>query len=403
MARVPWFQLARSRVSVGTLVLAIAVSALSVQPAEAQQTITDVLTFLMTNRSIPTDDFVRDEEAAIATRDTIGDLLVLELANLPSSSAAGFSYRLDPALGTVIRSSDSFGPVFTERSLLAGRGQASFSVNYRSTVFDTIDGRNLRDGTLLSTASILRGDSAPFDVETVSLRIRTDIMTATGTFGITDRVDISAGVPFVRLSLQGERVDTYRGRRLVQATASASAAGLGDVLLRGRVNVVREEASGLSVSAEVRLPTGREEDLLGAGTMSFTPRLIGSYEQNRVGVHAELGYAFDEIADALVYSAAVTGVATPRVTLIGEVLGRRLKGLGALTETTSPHPRLSGVDTIRLVGSGENTDRMVVAAGLKWNVASTWLMTASVLKSLTTVGLNATWVPSVTFDYWFGQ
>jgi hypothetical protein len=46
---------------------------------------------------------------------------------------------------------------------------------------------------------------------------------------------------------------------------------------------------------------------------------------------------------------------------------------------------------------------MVVAAGLKWNVASTWLMTASVLKSLTTVGLNATWVPSVTFDYWFGQ
>ena len=403
MARVLWFQLARDRVRVGTLVLAMAMSALSVQPAEAQQTITDVLTFLMTNRSIPTDDFVRDEEAAIATRDTIGDLLVLELANLPSSSAAGFSYRLDPALGTVIRSSDSFGPVFTERSLLAGRGQASLSVNYRTTVFDTIDGRNLRDGTLLSTASILRGDSAPFDVETVSLRIRTDIMTATGTFGITDRVDISAGVPFVRLSLQGERVDTYRGRQLVQATASASAAGLGDVLLRGRVNIVREEASGLSVSAEVRLPTGREEDLLGTGTMSFTPRVIGSYEQNSVGVHAELGYSFDETADALVYGAAVTGVATPRVTVIGEVLGRRLKGLGALTETTTPHPRLAGVDTIRLVGSGESTDRVMAAAGVKWNVASTWLMTVSVLRSLTNVGLNATWVPSVTFDYWFGQ
>jgi hypothetical protein len=203
--------------------------------------------------------------------------------------------------------------------------------------------------------------------------------------------------------LQGERVDTYRGRRLVQATGSASAAGLGDVLLRGRVNVIREDASGLSVGAEVRLPTGREEDLLGAGRMSFTPRLIGSYEQTRVGVHAELGYAFDEVADAVVYGAAVTGVATPRVTVIGEVIGRRLKGLGALTETTLPHPRLSGVDTIRLVGSGENTDRVMAAAGLKWNVASTWLLTASVLRSLTTVGLNATWVPSVTFDYWFGQ
>jgi Putative MetA-pathway of phenol degradation len=393
----------RVRANVGILVLTMAASAAAERSAEAQQTITDVLTFLMTNRSIPTDDFVRDEQAAIATRDTIGDLLVLELANLPSSSAAGFSYRLDPALGTVIRSSDSFGPVFTERSLLAGGGQASFSINYRTSLYDSIDGRNLRDGTLLSTASILRGDSAPFDIETVSLRIRTDTMTVTGTYGITDRIDVSAGVPFVRLSLQGERVDTYRGRRLVQATGSASAAGLGDVLLRGRVNVIQEEATGLSVGAEVRLPTGREEDLLGAGRASFTPRLIGSYEEARVGVHAELGYAFDGIADALVYGAAVTGVASPRVTVIGEVLGHRLKGLGALTETTLPHPRLAGVDTIRLVGSGENTDRIMAAAGLKWNVASTWLLTASVLRSLTDVGLNAAWVPSVTFDYWFGQ
>jgi hypothetical protein len=384
-------------------VLAIGVTIAVPTGAAAQQTISDVLTFLMTNRSIPTDDFVRDEEAAIATRQTIGNLLVLELANLPSPSAAGFSYRLDPALGTVIRSSDSFGPIFTERSLMAGRGQASFSVNYRSTRYDNIDGRNLRDGTLLSTASILRGDAAPFDIETVSLRIRTDTMTLTGTYGISDRIDVSAGIPLVRLSLQGERVDTYRGRRLVQATGSASAAGLGDVLLRGRVNVVREEASGLSVGAEVRLPTGREEDLLGAGRASFTPRVIGSYEQDRVGVHAELGYAFDEVADAVVYGAAVTGVATPRVTVIGEVIGRRLKGLGALTETTLPHPRLTGVDTIRLVGSGENTDRVMAAAGLKWNVASTWLLTASVLRSLTDVGLNAEWVPSVTFDYWFGQ
>jgi Putative MetA-pathway of phenol degradation len=397
------FRARRVGASVGVLVLTMAVSAVTERPAEAQQTISEVLTFLMTNRSIPTDDFVRDEAAAIATRNTIGDLLVLELANLPSSSSAGFSYRLDPTLGTVIRSSDSFGPVFTERSLLAGRGQASFSINYRSATYDDIDGRNLRDGSLLSTASILRGDPAPFDIETVSLRIRSDTMTVTGTYGITDRIDVSAGVPFVRLRLQGERVDTYRGRRLLQATGSASAAGLGDVLLRGRVNVIQMDASGLSVGAEVRVPTGREEDLLGAGRASFTPRLIGSYEQDRVGAHAELGYAFDSVADALVYGAAVTGVATPRVTLIGEVLGQRRKGLGALTETTLPHPRLAGVDTIRLVGSGESTDRVMVAAGVKWNVASTWLLTASVLKSLTSVGLNAEWVPSVTFDYWFGQ
>lgn len=388
-----------------SLAIAVAIALMSARPARAQQSqsITQVLSFLMTNRSIPTDDFVRDEQAAIATSNAISNLLVLELASLPSSSAAGFSYRLDPALGTVIRSSDSFGPVFTERALMAGRDRASLGVSYRSTMFDSIDGRNLRDGTLLSTASILTGDPAPFDVETVSLRIRTDAMTITGTYGITDRLDVTAGLPFVRVTLQGERVDTYRGRRLLQAAGSATAAGIGDLVLRGRYNVFRDGASGVSIGAELRVPTGREEDLLGAGQAAITPRIIASYEGDRAGVHGEFGYSFDNVANAVSYAAAGTLVAAPRVTLIGEVLGRRLDGLGRLVETTLPHPRLAGVETIRLTGSGESTERVDLVGGIKWNVGGTWLMTASVLRALTSVGLNAKWVPSLTFDYWFGE
>ena len=373
------------------------------RPAEAQQTITDVLSFLLTNRSIPTDDFVHDEQAAIATSNTIANLFVLDLASLPSSSAAGFSYRLDPALGTPVRSTESFGPIFTQRSLLAGQNHASFGVSYRSTNFTNIDGRSLRDGTLLSTAAILRGDAAPFDIETVSLRIRTDSMTFTGSYGITDRLDISAGIPFVHLSLQGERVDTYRGRRLVQARGTASASGFGDVIVRSRYNVLTEGASGVAVGAEVRLPTGSAENLLGAGELAFTPVVIGSVERDRIGVHGDFGYSFDKVSNALAYSAAVTVAAAPRVTVIGELLGRRLEGLGRLIETVQPHPRLAGVDTIRLTSSGEATNRLMAVAGFKWNVASTWLMTASVLRSITSVGLNADYVPTITFDGWFGK
>jgi hypothetical protein len=371
--------------------------------AEAQQSIADVLTFLVTNRSIPTDDFVRDEQAAIATRNTIANLLALEQATLPSTTTAGFTYRMDPSLGTVIRASDSFGPLFTERSLMPGWGHASFGLSYRSTTYDNIDGRDLRDGTLLSTASILRGDAAPFDVETVALRIRTDTMTFTGSYGVTDRLAISAGLPFVRVSLQGERVDTYRGRRLLQASGSATASGIGDAFVRAKYNVYSVGASGVAVGAEVRVPTGSEENLLGAGKASLTPRVIGSFEGGRLGVHGEVGYSFDDLSNAITYNAAVTGVAAPRLTLVGEVLGRRLEGLGRLVETTQPNPRLVNVDTIRLTSSGETTDRIDVVGGFKWNVASTWLVTASVLRSLTTVGLNANWVPSITFDYWFGQ
>lgn len=385
----------------GTVVLAFCIWGLGTPSASAQQALTDVLTFLVTNRSIATDDFVRDEQAALATRDTVANLLVLELATLPSSSTAGFTYRLDPALGTMIRSSDSFGPLFTERALTPGRRQASFGMSFRSTSYSDIDGRDLRNGTLLSTASILRGEAAPFDVETVSLKIRTDAMTFTGSVGITDRISLSAGIPFVRVSLQGQRVDNYRGRTLLQAAASASSSGFGDVVVRGKVGLVNEGASGLALGAEVRLPTGSEENLLGAGRAAFTPRLIGSYEGSRIGVHSDIGYAFDPISEGFSYTAAATVAAAPRLTLVGEMLGRTLRDLGSLAETTQPNPRLVGVDTIRLTNSGQSTNRIVVAAGFKWNVASTWLVTASVLRSLTTVGLNANWVPNVTFDYWF--
>jgi hypothetical protein len=216
-------------------------------------------------------------------------------------------------------------------------------------------------------------------------------------------LDIGGAIPFVRVSLRGERVDTYRGRRLVQATGSASASGLGDVMVRAKYNVVRAGASGLAIAAEARLPTGKEEDLLGAGRTSFTPRLIGSYEGSRLGVHGELGYAFREVTNTLGYGVAVTVVTVPRLTVIGELSGLRLEGLGRLTQVSEAHPGLVGVDTIRLTGSAQTTDRIHAVAGFKWNIANTWLLTANVRRPLTDVGLNADWVPTVTFDYAFGR
>ena len=373
-------------------------------PASAQQSITDVLTFLLTNRSIPTGDFVRDEQAAVATRDILTRFLTLEIATVPvSSSSGGFTYRLDPTLGTVVRSSDSFGPFFAERSLTSGRDQASLGIGYRSTTFDNIDGRDLRDGTLVSTSSILRSEPAPFDIETVALRIRTDTMTVTGNYGVTDRFDIGGAIPLVRVSLQGQRVDTYRGRELVQATGSASTSGLGDVVVRAKYNMFRDGGSGLAVAGEARLPTGNEEDLLGTGRTSLTPSLIGSYERDRVGIHAELGNSFSGGSDTLGYAVAVTVVAVPRLTIVGELSGLRLGGLGRLAETTQPHPGLVGVDTIRLTGVEQTTDRILAVAGFKWNIADTWLLTANVRRPLTSVGLNAGWVPTITFDYSFDQ
>jgi len=383
--------------------VAIVMVAVSVQPAAAQQTISDVLSFLVTNRSVPTDDFVRDEQAAAATRDAISGFLLAELATLPiSASAGGFTYRLNPALGTMMRSSDSFGPFFTERPLTVGAGRSSFGVSYQASVFDSADGRDLRNGTLVSTASTLRGESKPFDVETVSLNIRTDTIMVSGSVGVVDRLDISAAIPLVRLTLSGQRVDTYRGQEFIQATGAATASGIGDAAIRAKYNLWRQGGSGLAAGVESRLPTGNEEDLLGAGKLTIKPRLITSFETARISVNGDIGYVFGGVSNELAYNGALTVTAVPRLTVIAEILGRRLDSFGRLIDTTERHPRLAGVDTIRLTAVQAATQRIMAVVGFKWNVSGTWLVAASVLRPVTSAGLNAPWVPTVSFDYSFG-
>jgi hypothetical protein len=302
-----------------------------------------------------------------------------------------------------MRSSDSFGPFYTERSLTAGRYRSSFGMSYRRVTFDSIDGRPLRDGTLVSTATQLRTEPLPFDVETVALHIHSDSLTATMNYGVTDRFELGAALPFVRLTMSGQRVDNYRGRELIQATGSASASGVGDLIVRAKYNVVRGGAGGLAIGGEARLPTGDEDNLLGAGDASIRPRVIASAERDRIGLHGEVGYAFGGLAEELDYNAALTVVAVPRLTLIGELIGRRLDSFGRLAETVTPHPRLIGVDTIRLTSVQQSTSRVVAVGGLKWNPAATVLVSANVLKPLTDAGLDAGWIPTIALDLSFGR
>jgi hypothetical protein len=375
---------------------------LAATPARAQQSVTDILSFLLTNRSIPTGDFVQDERAAKATRDTISTFLRLELATLPvTSSASAFTYRLDRNLGTVVRSSDSFGPFFIERSLTSGRLSGSFGLSYQNASFGSIDGRDLRDGTLVATASRLRGDALPFDTEAVTLNIHSNTMTLLGNVGVSDRLDIAAALPFVALSLSGRRVDTYRGSELVQATASVSATGPGDFLIRGKYNVLRRAGNGLAIGAEARLPTGDEKNLLGTGEASIRPRLIASVERERVAIHGDIGYSFGGLSDELAYGGAMTVLGTPRLMLVGEIAGRRLSTAGRLTDITEPRPGLIGVDTIRLTSVEQATNRLSAVFGAKWNVGTTLLFSANVMRPLTSSGLNARWISTFTLDYSF--
>ena len=372
--------------------------------AAQDESLSSVLSFLLTNRAVQTGDFDRDAAAAEATRDTVTELLLGELATQPPSlSSVAFVYRFNPGLGTVERASGSFGSFFTERSLTAGRGQSAFGVSMRTASYQQLDGRDLRDGQFLTTANQFRDEPQPFDVETLSLDLHSRVLTFTGTVGVTDRLDVSAAVPIVSLSMTGTRVNTYRGTPVVQATADASASGLGDVAIRAKYGLLTGRAGGVALAGELRLPTGREEDLLGAGKAAFSALLIGSAERGPVGYQGNLSLSGGGLSNEVAYRGAVTFNAVERVTLVGELIGRRIGEAGRITAVRAPHPTILDVDTIRLVSEDSSVSTAATVLGAKWNVTGTWILAGHVLVPMTDRGLKSGVVTLIGLDYAFGR
>ena len=341
-------------------------------------------------------------DSAEVTRDTIGRLLLTELTTTPlSSSSGGFWYRFNPEIGTVERASESFGPFFTERSLTVGTRYASLGAQAQVARYTHLDSYNLRDGTFVTTANQFRDEARPFDVESLTLALNSTTVTLFGNIGVHDRIDVGVAVPFVWLSLKGSRLNVYRGSSLVQARATADAAGFGDVAVRGKINLVDRRGSGLAVIEEVRLPTGREEDLLGAGQASFRTVFIASSEAGRVAAHGNFGATVGGLSNSLDYRGALTMSPVPQLTLVGELLGRRIADLGSLAEERVRHPLLSGVDTIRLISTGESINTTALVVGTKWNVSDTWLANVNVSIPLSDRGLRSDVLVVFGVDYSF--
>ena len=171
---------------------------------------------------------------------------------------------------------------------------------------------------------------------------------------------------------------------------------------RAKYNLWHESNTAFAVVAEGRLPTGRTEDLLGAGRYTFRPRLIVSHDGDRVTMNGDIGYVFGSFSDEFDYGLGMTGMPNSRVTIVGELVGRRLSDAARLTEVAAPHPLLAGVETIRLTASPHSTNRVVAVAGIKCNLAAAWLVTANVSHFLSDSGLTPGWVPAVSLEYSFG-
>lgn len=391
------------RLAAGLAVLLVAPqAAIAQQPAAAPQTVGDIIDFLVTNQAVQTGDFERDRAAAEAARDTITRALLVNLTSVPlASSSSGFLYRMNPQLGTMERATQSFGAFFVERALTTGAGRASFGVSASTTAFDRLGDLELRDGSLVTVSNQFRDEAEPFDTESLTLRVRSSTLTAFGSVGVTDRFELGAALPLVQLTIDGQRLNVYRGTPSLQASGEASASGIGDAALRAKLTLVATPSAALAAAAEVRLPTGDEENLLGAGATAYRFLGIGSFESGRLTLHGNGGVVFGGISDEVNFAGAAAFAVQPRVTLSGEVLVRRLGALTPIALTASPHPTIGGVDTYRL-GLGESGTTLVTGVvGAKWNVSDTLVLGGHVSIPLVRRGLTAPLAPTVALEYSF--
>jgi hypothetical protein len=378
-------------------------------PASAQSTsidtVEEILSFLLLNQGVQTNDFDTDADAAEATRATLTRALLGSVATTPvASPSGGFTYRLNPELGTVERASDTFGPLYLERALTSGAGQASFGFTFQYASFNSLDGNDLRDGQFVTVANQFRTDTAPYDVERLTLDITSRTATLSANVGITDRIDLGVSVPMVRLEIDGTRVNDYNGESMLRERGRATTTGFADIAVRGKVRVTPATSSAaVAAGLEARLPTGREEDLLGAGKLALRFLGIASYEASHAGVYGNVIIGTGGLGRELSYGGGVSVSPAPRLTLVGELMLRKLAGVQGITPVAAPNPRIAGVDTTRLVPSGEDEMTGFTAFGFKWNVASGWLVQTHVLVPVSSNGLTARVTPAFAIDYSFGR
>jgi hypothetical protein len=299
----------------------------------------------------------------------------------------------------VQRATSSFGPFFVERALAPGHGAASIGLTLKHWRFTSLDGRNLRDGSLETTANQFVDENEPFDVDRLRLAIDASIATLHGSVGIGSRTEISAALPLTLLRLSGSRVNAYRGQVFTQAEASATAVGLADAVVRTKYTLFDSGGAGVAAAVEARLPTGRTEDLLGTGAMSWRLAGIGSLEGEHLASHANVAFGFGGLARDVTIAGALAASASDRLTLTGELVGRWMDVPGGISTAAAVHPRLRDVRTFRLTPDGSTLTTLSAAPGVKWNVSNAWVLVAHAVIPLTQGGLTAGFTPFIGFDY----
>lgn len=362
--------------------------------------------------------------------------LVGQLVSVPlPSPGGGFTYQFDASLGVFQRTTQSFGPILADRAETIGARRVSFGFAYQRFTFDTVEGIDLRRVPAVFTHdnAVLRGGRD--DVVTTRNAIQAAVSQATTfmTVGITDSFDVSLAVPVLnnsvrvvseaqiqRLGTTNELTHFFRlsngevgDRRLF--TASGSASGIGDVMVRLKSTIRKHATSGVAVGLDLRLPTGNEMNLLGSGAPGVQPFVTWSATFQKVAPHVNASYKWNgssvlagnpargesaHFPDQVAYGAGADIGLNPRVTLAFDLFGRYV--IDAERLRAQDFHALDGRSVFpNIVFARDSFNAMSGAIGLKGNLLGRLLVDVNLLFKLDEHGLRDKVTPLIGVEYSF--
>jgi hypothetical protein len=361
--------------------------------------------------------------------------LVDQLVTVPlPSPASSYTFEFDPTVGIFQRSTQSFGPILTERAETVGAGRLAFGSAYQRFTFDSIEGLDLGQ-----IPSVFQHDDAELlggreDVVTTVNSIQATVaqLTTFLTVGVTDDFDVSVAVPIISNDIKVvsdatiQRLGTtdpmthffvlpngeVGNRRIF--TAIGSSDGLGDVTIRLKDTVSRRVGS-LAVALDVRIPTGDAMDLLGSGAAGLRPFVIWSGTFQRLSPHLNVGYQWNgpsilagdpasgrsaDFPDEIVSAAGADVGVNNRVTLAFDVLSRYVLDGKRLQQQT--FYALDGVSTFPNIAFVEDSfSTMRGSVGAKTALGENLLLDLNLLFALDERGLNDRVTSLVGIEYSF--
>ena len=254
----------------------------------------------------------------------VGTAIATQLAILPIiSPSSGFTFTYDNASGVFVRSTTSFGPIYSERADTIGKGKVSFGLSYQRFRFGSLDGINIHNIPAVFShvpGTGPGGADEPYEADVIrtanNLNLNMDQTMLYATVGLMKNLDVSIAIPLLSVrfgATSDATIVQVSGPSFVPApgvppvanphqfpnggltntySSTGTAFGLGDVTVRLKQNIF--QAGGLSVAAalDIRTPTGNAREFLGSGAAGIKP-FVAISGGKRFSPHLNLGYQWN--------------------------------------------------------------------------------------------------------------